>query len=137
LNRRIVMTASAVVMAVAGAAASFAPREILVAAGTQSPDAALQLLVQLAGALYLSFAIANWTARNSLIGGIYGRPLALANVLHFTMGSLALISHAGGGVRGVTALAVIYALFAIAFAVVFFTSPVSPSADRDGEAGTR
>jgi hypothetical protein len=120
--RRIVMTASALVLALLGISASFAPQELAGVAGLASTET-LAVLIQLTGALYLSMAMANWMARESLIGGIYGRPLAVANVLHFTMGALALSRHLPGA-TWLVALTAIYAVFALAFGAILFTSPV-------------
>src|SRR5690349_3179780 len=72
MSTRIVMIASALVMAVLGFAATFLPQEILARLGLPA-DGALPLVVQLTGALYLSFAMLNWTAKESVIGGIYNR----------------------------------------------------------------
>ena len=60
----------------------------------------------------------NWMAKDSLIGGIYNRPVALGNTLHFLMGALAL------GKGRLFAMALIYGIFAAAFLWVLFTSPV-------------
>ena len=74
MNPRILMIASAVAMALAGMAASFAPVELLTAALIPVVDP-LPVFVQLIGALYIGFAMANWTAKDNAIGGIYSRPL--------------------------------------------------------------
>lgn len=119
------MTASAVVMALLGAGASFAPHETLAFAGEQSTGL-LPLVVQLIGALYLGFAFVNWMARESLIGGIYNRPVAVGNFMHFTVGAFALGKAAAAASFDATvvAFAVVYTLFAFGFAMVFFSSPV-------------
>jgi hypothetical protein len=117
------MAVSAAFMAILGVAATFAPDELLPRLGAPATPA-LTLAIQLLGALYLAFAILNWTARQSLIGGIYNRPVALGNMLHFTAGALALIKGAAG--TELVALAALYALFAVAFGWVLFTSPVTP-----------
>jgi hypothetical protein len=128
MNTRIIMTASALVLVILGFAATFLPEELLQWIGIAATGV-LPLIIQLLGALYLSFAMLNWTAKQSLIGGIYNRPIALGNFLHFMMGALAL----GKGVianpaaRVLAPLAIVYALFAVAFALVFFTSPVRPT----------
>ena len=118
------MAASAVLQAVLGLAATFAPDELLRHFGYPA-GGVLPLLIQLLGALYLGFAIINWMAKDSLIGGIYNRPVALGNLLHFTAAALALAKGAarGAATAEVIALAVIYAVFAVLFAVVMFTSP--------------
>ncbi|HKR65725.1 MAG TPA: hypothetical protein VJZ00_18485 [Thermoanaerobaculia bacterium] len=125
MSTRLVLTASAIVLGLAGLAATFAPDEILNA--LHASGAALPLLIQLLGALYVGFAMLNWTAQDSLIGGIYNRPLAIGNLVHFIVGALALVKGVMAGQRDVIIIAatVIYAMFALAFARIFFTSPVT------------
>lgn len=118
------MIASALFMAATGVAATFAPHELLRAAGASGP-VLLPLAIQLLGALYLGFAILNWTARESLLGGIYQRPVVLGNFLHFLAGALALIK-GSPATAPLIAFAAVYALLAIGFAFVLFTSPVAP-----------
>jgi hypothetical protein len=76
------MTLSAALTAALGVGGSFLPQEIL-ARFESAPDWFPILVVQVAGALYLAFAILNWMARGNLIGGIYASPLALGNFMHF------------------------------------------------------
>ncbi|HYC87929.1 MAG TPA: hypothetical protein VEO54_01860 [Thermoanaerobaculia bacterium] len=122
---RLLMAASAVLMAVAGVAGSFLPHELLRALGIP-PSGVLPVMVQLTAALYLGFAMLNWTARDSLIGGIYNRPVAIGNLLHFVSGALALLKYATSTRPPVPVIAmtVVYTAFAIAFGLVLFTSPV-------------
>lgn len=125
MNTKILLSASAIVMGVAGITASFAPAEF--AAAAKLPlDGGLPLLIQLLGALLFAFAMVNWMARGSLIGGIYNRPVAVGNLTHFLVGGLALAKAViGGERRGIFVVAaVVYAVFAIAFAVALQRSPV-------------
>jgi hypothetical protein len=121
---RIVMAASAVVMAAAGLAGSFLPHELLRARGVPVTGL-LPVVVQLTAALYLGFAMLNWMAKDSLIGGIYNRPVAIGNLVHFVVGALALAKYAASNpaplLVGVT---VVYVILAIGFARIMFTSPV-------------
>lgn len=115
---------SAVFLAVLGVLTSYFPQNVLQTHGTV-PDNATVLLIQMMGALYLGFAILNWTARGVLIGGIYARPLALGNFLHFAMVGvmLARAAYTHAAVQLATSAAV-FSAFAIWFGVVLFTSPV-------------
>ena len=90
VNTRLLMIYSAVVLDLAGVGAMYAPHEILAAAGIAAVHS-LPVMVQLMGALYIGFAMANWTARANMIGGIYLRPLSLSNCIHFVAGELALV----------------------------------------------
>jgi hypothetical protein len=123
MNTKIVLTASALFMGATGIACSFLPHEILRAAGV-APTGMLPLLVQLLAALLFAFAMVNWLACGSLIGGIYNRPVAVGNVAHFTIGALALAKATMAG-EGNLVLTIVYAVFAVAFAAVLFRSPVA------------
>jgi len=81
------MTASSLTLGAIGLATSFAPVELLGALKISSTGP-LPVIIQLLGALYLGFALTNWTAKDSLIGGIYARPLSIGNCLHFVAGAL-------------------------------------------------
>ena len=122
INTRLLLSASAIVLGIAGIAASFLPQEILRALAIE-PAGLVPLLVQLLGAALFAFAMVNWTARGSLIGGIYNRAVALGNLTHFVVGGLALAKAAlsQGGV--VWVMAAVYLVFAIGFTMVFFRSP--------------
>ena len=117
---RALMTISAAFMALLGLGTLFAPAEVLGMHGTP-PDNATMLLIQMMGALYLGFAILNWTARGVLIGGIYSRPVALGNFWHFLIVSLLLIKAAF--VFRVLPLAIsaaVFSAFATWFGLVMF-----------------
>ncbi len=124
MHSRILMSTSAVFLAMLGLATSYMPDKVLGIHGTV-PDMPTMLLIQMAGALYLGFAILNWTARGVLIGGIYARPVALGNFLHFAMVSVMLIRAAI--VHGVMQLAIsatVFSVFAIWFGVVLIRPPI-------------
>lgn len=121
---RVLMGLSALMMAAVGLAATFAPGELLAAVGADA-GAWSKLLVQLAGALYLGFAMINWMARGSLIGGIYGRPVATGNLVHFVVMAFAFSRAAlVEPAPLLVGAAVVYGVFAMWFAFVAFTSPL-------------
>jgi hypothetical protein len=129
MKTKWMMSACAFLLGAAGVAATFLPQEI--SAWTGGPASGLAVvLVQVAGGLYLGFAILNWSVRDMVVGGIYNRPVVLGNLLHFTVVGLALVRLvAGGGQRNEVLLATgIYVLFAIWFATVMLGSPAAPSA---------
>jgi hypothetical protein len=119
------MTLAAAFMTVGGIAGTFFPREVLMMHETE-PSRGSVLVGQVAGALYLGFAIMNWMSRGNLIGGIYSRPAALGNFVYFLNMGLAIGRIAAGDPHASTvAAAIIHGLFAAAFAyVVFGRSPV-------------
>ena len=127
MNTKLVMTLSAIIMATIGILASFIPHEILTFIGlpTNQP---LPLLIQVIGAMYFAFAMLNWMSKGSIIGGIYNRPIAIANWTHFVIAGLALIK----GILSnpslsyiIWSIAIIYSTFAILFGIVAFNHPVT------------
>jgi hypothetical protein len=83
---------------------------------------ASEIAGQIVGALYLAFAAANWTARGSMIGGIYARPLAVANFVHFVIGATVLAKGISTSRLNAVYLAVTlgYLAFAIMFILVLY-----------------
>ena len=70
------MTMSAVVLAVLGVLTLFFPEELVTALQL---GAAVQLPVQLLAGGFFGIAVLDWTGRGAIYGGIYGRPIVLAN----------------------------------------------------------
>lgn len=121
----LLLTASAVALIALGLAATFAPAEIAAFLRVSGSHAALPF--QLLGAQCFGLGLANWSARKSLLGGIYGRPILLANTLHFVIAGMALGKLAIGGALEAPLLvfAAAYTVFALGFlAVLFGPSPV-------------
>lgn len=81
------MTITAAILGATGIVLTFMPQEV--ASFLNLPEATT-ILFQILGALYFGFAMLNWTAKANLIGGIYSRPVAIANFTHFLIGGLAL-----------------------------------------------
>jgi len=131
MKSRILMMLSAIFLALLGLLTSYFPDKVLETHGTV-PDNATLLLIQMMGALYLGFAILNWTARGVLMGGIYARPLALGNFLHFAMVGVMLAKAAyTHGVIQLATSAAVFSAFAIWFGIVLVTSPVrAPDPDQ-------
>lgn len=131
MKTTILMSLSALFTGAVGLVLSFLPQETLVTLGA-APGTELVVLVQVAGGAYLGFAFLDWMARGVLIGGIYSRPLALGNFLHFAIVAVTLLKAMTAIDSAlVYALAAIYSVFAAWFGLVLFTSPVS--ARRDGD----
>ena len=95
MNTKSLMTLSAMILALVGISLIFLPNEILDYLEL-SVSETLQLLMQIIGSLYFALAILNWMSKGSLIGGIYGRPIAMANLTHFVIAGLALIKRSVG-----------------------------------------
>lgn len=84
MNTKYLMISSSVFLALIGVVCTFAPAEMISYIGLNDSDAFV-VIVQILGALYLGFAILNWTAKGNLIGGIYSKPVSLGNFLHFVV----------------------------------------------------
>ena len=121
------MISSSIFLGALGITFSFIPDEIISSLSV-TPNQISTLSLQLLGALYLGFAMLNWMAKGSLIGGIYNKPIAIGNFMHFAVGALALIKiitkiHTHSEI--VISLTVVYSVFAILFGYVFRTNPSS------------
>lgn len=124
MNTKLLMTSSAILMGTTGIALSFLPQEL--ARVIDLPESGWsQLILQVAGAQYVAFAMINWMAKSNLIGGIYSKPVAMGNLIHFGVSSLALLKLSVisqpllyWGLTG------IYIVFAICFGYVFFSDPL-------------
>lgn len=125
MNTKVLMMVSALTMGIAGIVLSFLPHELLNYLSSTTGTILDPLILQILGALYFAFAMVNWTAKANLIGGIYARPIAIGNLTHFTIAALALIKgYFSNHEMVILTLSVIYTVFAILFAIVFFTHPV-------------
>jgi hypothetical protein len=116
------MTASAVFLGAQGIVASFMPIEILGFLDEIERNRLESTLVQLFGAALLGFAMLNWMARGAPAGGIYGRPIVTGNLVHYTVGGIALLKVASVGAMPAIGmvLTVAYSAFAIGFGMVMF-----------------
>jgi hypothetical protein len=125
MNTKTLMSASSIILASAGILLTFIPDEILKYFNWERTGPLL-LLLQILGALYFAFALLNWMCRSSAIGGIYNKPIAIANVAHFLIGGLPLIKGIlfnPGLPYVIWGIAAIYTFFAIAFGLINFINP--------------
>ena len=76
MNTKILMITTALYLGIAGLGLTFLPEEIAIFFEGEA-NRTFILALQILGALYLGFGMMNWMARNSMIGGIYSRPLIL------------------------------------------------------------
>ena len=125
MKTKLLMTSSAVFFGIIGILLSFLPNEIAEYLSVE-PTIITILFLQILGALYLGFGILNWTAKGSLIGGIYNKPIVLGNLLHFAVGAIELIkviSNIQIHREIIIFLTVFYVIFALLFAYVIKTNP--------------
>jgi hypothetical protein len=116
MNTKVLMTTTSLMLVLAGIFALFAPENVLMILNA-STTGSVSVLVQLLGALYFSFALMNWTAKDSAIGGIYARPVSLANFSHFFAGTLLLAKYLLSNEFNLPILlvSILYASFAAVF----------------------
>jgi uncharacterized membrane protein YidH (DUF202 family) len=125
MNTKLLLTSSSFFLGLIGIGLTFFPKEILFNLTNES-NQNLAITLQLLGALYLGFGIMNWMARGSIIGGIYNRPIAIGNFMHFSVGAISLIKivfEVHDKAEIIITLTVIYSFFAICFAYVFLRNP--------------
>ena len=126
MNTRFLMSLSAAFYAMLGAGITFLPQEFLAHIGASS-DGIVVLLVQMLGALYLGFAMLNWMNRGGHIGGIYRRPVSMANFFNFAVGGTAIVKWVISNqfALEVAVVALTYSVFAVWFGLVVFTHPAN------------
>jgi len=125
MNTKILMISSALFLAIIGILLSFLPNEIVDYLNVQ-PSIITILFLKILSALYLGFGILNWMAKGTLIGGIYNRPIAIGNLMHFGVGAITLVkvvSKIQSYSEIIISLTVVYVIFAILFTYVFRTNP--------------
>ena len=127
MNTKLLMASSAIFLAALGLCLIFLPTEIM--NYFLLPSTSLtELFLQVLGSLYFAFALLNWMAKGSVMGGIYNRPIVTANLAHFLTGGLALMK----GLmkhpelpRAIWLVGGLYVICAFFFGMLFFRSPVS------------
>lgn len=126
MNTKILMSSSTLFLAIIGILLSFLPNEILGYLNVESNTITV-LFLKLLSALYLGFRILNWMAKGTLIGGIYHKPIAIGNLMHCGVGTIALIkvvSNIQTHSEIIISLTAVYVIFAILFAYIFRTNPI-------------
>ncbi len=130
MNTKLVMTSSAILMAITGTVLVFFSNDLSNYFSLGSNELSL-LILQILGGLYFAFAMLNWTAKANLIGGIYSRPVSMANFTHFLIGGLALskamFTTQNKVLVGIAAL--LYAVFALVFGKIIFWPSQRPNAN--------
>ena len=125
MKTKPIMISSSIFLGILGISLTFIPDEIVSSLSvTSNPISTLSL--QLLGAIYLGFAMLNWMAKGTLIGGVYNKPIAIGNFMHFTIGGLALIkiiTEINAHIEIIIFLTVFYVIFAVLFAYIFKTNP--------------
>ena len=130
MNTKLIMSVSAVFLVLISLSLTFAPDNVMHAFGV-ADSPVVRLVFQLLGALYFAFAMLNWMAKGAHIGGIYNRPIAIANVSHFFIGGMALIKAAFSNDQlplAIPVLAGFYMVAALVFYLMMSTHPLPKTA---------
>ncbi len=112
-------------MYLAGIVLTFAP-DVILNYFNLDPNRISLILLQILGALYFGFGMLNWMSKGRPIGGIYNRPVCIANLSHFLIAGLALLKGLYSQPELPVAMWVtgaIYTAFGIAFGVILFRNP--------------
>ena len=100
-----------------------------------SPDAVLPRLIsgypsnglwlgQLLGAAWLGLAALNWINRRLILGGVFGRPIVLANAVHYFISAMVLIRAAIHQPQAsVELMAIATITLAVAYGALLFRGP--------------
>ena len=126
MNTKWIMTTASLLLGVSGIVLTFAPDLIIGSLGI-NPTHVSVLLGQIIGGLYFGFAMLNWMTKESLIGGIYNRPVAVANLTHFMIAGLALAKASISNTELPTLILIVsvaYVLLAILFGIILFRHPL-------------
>lgn len=136
MTPRNLIISTALVLGLLGASALFFPEAWL--RSDLSPDASVP--IQLFGGALLAFAFLNWTGRGAIYGGIYGRPMVVANFgLGVISGSTAISATMDGRLPSWGwALALLFALQAMGFFWLMRRPPweIGSPPDSDSDHGS-
>ena len=125
MKTKFLMTSSALFYGIIGTLLLFLPIEIAEYLSIE-PTIITILFLKILSAIYFGFGILNWTAKGTIIGGIYNKPIVLGNLLHFAVGAIELIKvifNIQAHKEIIIFLTVFYVIFALLFAYVIKTNP--------------
>jgi hypothetical protein len=124
-----ITTSSACVLGASGMALLFASDELLPRLLPGTPVSAA-VLGQLVAAGWLAVAWLGWNRRHQLVGGIYGRPMALAHLLLYlvTTFSLAHPAMEAGAPLALRLLTLLFGALALVYAALLLRGPFGTDA---------
>lgn len=123
MSSKFLLSATALLFGLPGLFLLFAP-DVAMASLDGPGGAAAVLMGQLAGGMALALAANNWLARGAAIGGIYGRPLLVADLAASLTCGFALVKVGGPGDTVVPMiLGIAFLVLAVAFGRLMFTGP--------------
>lgn len=121
------MTVSSVILGATGIILTFAPDFVLNNLNIETNPSSL-LLGQVTGGLYFGYSMLNWMTKESLIGGIYNRPIAIANLSHFLIAGLAVCKRLISDPELPKALwtaGVVYVILGVLFIIILNRHPIN------------
>ena len=130
------MTISSIMLGATGVILTFASDIVLRNLNIDANPTAI-LFGQVMGGLYFGYSMLNWMTKNSLIGGIYNRPIAIANFGHFMIAGLAIIKRlisAPGLPKVLWGTGAAYLIFGLLFVGILFRHPVTSTNDLNDTA---
>ncbi len=124
----LIMLLSSLLLGLVGISLVFAPQEI---ATVLQFSIHPPFLSQLLGGLYFSLGVLNWMTKNSIVGGIYNRPIVITNLTQFLIGGLVIIKEVvlvkNDNILFLWIFGVFYWVFIFWFAHVLFNDPFKNS----------
>jgi len=133
----LITTTSALVLAIGGIALLFGSDELLPRLMPGMPPGAT-VLGQLVSAGWLALAWLNWNQRRIVVGGIYGRPTVLANLMLFLVSACSLghWAMASGASPVLLALTVLFVVLAVVYGALFMRGPFGADPLTGTDAGS-
>ncbi|WKK76914.2 hypothetical protein QYS49_06585 [Marivirga salinae] len=126
MNTKLIMISSSIILFGLGVVLTFTPDLRIGYLELSSSETSL-LLLQIIGALYFAFAMLNWMSKANLIGGIYNRPIIMANSSHFMIAGLSLIKGLFSELNLPSILwflTIFYILYSLIFGILLFKHPI-------------
>lgn len=122
ITKAIVTTFAGILVAM-GIALTFLPAEVgatVIGPGTS------EIILALLGSALFGLGYLNWLTRQAPIGGIYGRPVLIANLVHFVVGGLALVRYclAESVSQWLWCIAVVYVAGMVFYGALMFYGPI-------------
>lgn len=120
MNTKILMILSVAYFATIGLLLTFIPQELNAYLNISAGPVSV-LISQTLGAALLAFALLNWMTRGNILGGIYGKPLMMANFLFFFASAMTYLK--SGESPLIWLLAGICTALGLSFGYIAFTHP--------------
>lgn len=125
MNTKLLLWVSSILLGLVGIVLTFLPEELLNYLGLEINRTVL-LFVQILGAFYFAFGMLNWMVKSSLVGGIYNRPIVVANFSHFFIAGMALLKELFSTQSlslVLSVIAIVYIIFAVSFGLILYQHP--------------